>query len=334
MKRVLFLGAVLVLLTGCRQEADSHSATIFAMDTVMEMTVYGDETLLEGAEELVLDMEGRLSVTDSNSEIAALNRSGGGNVSPDTGILIEWALTLCENTGGALDITVYPVVQAWGFTTEEYQVPDEEELSAVLERVGYQKVRLDDDTVTLAPGMEIDLGSMAKGWAGDKILELFRRKGVGSALLNLGGNVQALGMKPDGSPWRVAVRDPSGGGYAGALEIADKAAITSGGYQRFFEEDGRRYHHIIDPGSGYPVDNGMLSVTVVGDEGVVCDGLSTALFVMGLDRAVEFWKAGRDFEAIFITDEGITITDGLKDCFEPLGKYKDTDVEVRYRHKG
>jgi thiamine biosynthesis lipoprotein len=186
--------------------------------------------------------------------------------------------------------------------------------------------------------MQIDLGSVAKGYTGDCILEQFRNQGVTSAILNLGGNVQTLGAKPDGSPWRVAITDPVSAGNAGMVEIIGKAVVTSGGYERYFEEDGVVYRHIMDPSSGYPVDNDLLSVSIIGDSGLVCDALSTALFVMGLDRAAAFWKAwgsdsngACDFEAVFITVDGkIYITEGLEDSFSPLGTYKGTEPTVIY----
>lgn len=201
MKRLLLCFA-LAALAGCGPVAEPCTDTLFAMDTVMKLTVYGDEKVLGEAEELITDMERRLSVTDSGSEIGALNRTGIGEVSEDTCQLLERALSLCEATGGALDITVYPVVKAWGFTTGEYRVPGEQELPDLLELVNYREVKVEDRTVTLVPGMEIDLGSVAKGWAGDRVMELFREHGVKTALLNLGGNVHALGAKPDGSLWR------------------------------------------------------------------------------------------------------------------------------------
>lgn len=330
MRRLAILCVALLFLGGCEQRKEPCTATFFAMDTVMEITVYGDRSLLAQAEEIVGDMERRLSVTDDGSEIAALNRGGSGSISGDTEELLIQALDLCERSGGALDISIYPLVRAWGFTTGEYRVPKMEELTRLLTVVDYRKVRLGKGEAVLPSGMEIDMGGVAKGWAGDQILDAFRKNGVKSALLNLGGNVQALGAKPDGSPWRVAVRSPSGEGYVGAVEIIDKAVITSGGYQRFFEKDGKAYHHIIDPATGGPVDNGMLSVTVVGDKGVVCDGLSTALFVMGQERAVAFWRGCGDFEAVFITEEGIFITEGLKDAFVLLDGCGDWDVTVLY----
>ena len=196
-------------------------------------------------------------------------------------------------------MTVYPLVRAWGFTTGEYRVPEEAELSALLENVGYTRVALDGNTLALPVGMELDLGAVAKGYAGDRIMDLFRSTGMIYSIVELGGNVQALGTKPDGSPWRVAVQAPEGG-YAGALEIVGKAVVTSGGYQRYFEQDGQIYCHIMDPATGRPVENGLASVTIVADRGIQADALSTALFVMGRERAEAYWRAHQDFDFILL----------------------------------
>lgn len=154
--------------------------------------------------------------------------------------------------------------------------------------------------------------------------------GVKSAILSLGGNVQTLGAKLDGSLWRAAITDPVEEGYVGVVELRDQAAITSGGYERYFEQDGVRYHHIIDPETGYPADGDLLSVTVIGDSGG-CDALSTALFVMGLDQAADYWRQNGGFEAIFLTEDGIQITEGLTGIFSPLGRYETQETVVLHR---
>ena len=315
-----------------RTSTDPYSSTVYAMDTVMELTVYGNEDILEKSEDLIYELESKFSVTDTESDIYNINHNSGGAVSPDTDELLKLALTLCERSEGALDISIYPVVQAWGFTSGENRIPSEAELEELLRLVDYRAVSVDENNnVTLAPGMEIDLGSVAKGYTGNRLVELLSENGVTNAVLNLGGNVHVIGSKPNGEAWKVAVTDPSGEGYAGMLKVVDKAVITSGGYERFFEQDGVRYHHIIDPTTGYPANNDFLSVTVIGSNGAVCDALSTALFVMGPDRATEFWKKSDDFEAIFITSEGISITEGLEGVFSPLGNYQNEKVTVLYR---
>jgi len=325
-----------LLLSGCATAAGSaavsdayNSSSLFAMDTYMELRVYGDAELLTRAASLIRGLESRLSVTDPGSEIYALNRDKRAAVSADTLSLLTDALALCRRTGGALDLSVYPAVRAWGFTTDSHRVPEAAELATLLENVDYTRIRLEGDTATLDEKMEIDLGSVAKGYTSGRVLDLFRESGVDSALLNLGGNVHALGAKPDGSPWRVAVQDPMGDGYLGVVEVADRAVITSGGYERCFEEDGVTYWHIIDPATGAPARSGLISVTVVGSDGLTCDGLSTALFVLGLEKAAQLWRESDDFEAIFVTEEGeISITQGLEGSFSLLGDYARREVTV------
>lgn len=336
-KRLLPLLCALLLLTGCGagsgETTQLHTATILAMDTVMDLSVYGgSQELLDQARERVLELEELLSATDPDSEIYALNRTGAAELSEDTAALLNRGLELCRETEGALDLSIYPVVRAWGFTTGEYRVPEPQELAELLEHVDYTKIACSDSGgVTLPEGMELDLGGVAKGYTGDRLIELLRENGVTSALLNLGGNVQTLGSKPDGDPWRVAVQSPAGEGYLGYLSISDQAVITSGGYERYFEDgEGNVYWHIMDPDTGYPAKSGLVSVTVVGEEGVYCDALSTALFIMGEENAISFWRAHGDFELLLVTEDGrLLVTKGLTDRFrsEPEAGYELAVIE-------
>ncbi len=321
------------LLTGCSgaPAQGPETATFFAMDTAMDFTVYGDAALLDEAETLIGSLEEQVSVTDEHSDIYAIDHTGSGSLSGNAAELMEQALELCRRTGGALDISVYPIVQAWGFTTGSYQVPDEETIQSLLPLVDYTQIQYDAATgvVTLPEGMEIDLGSVAKGYAGQLAAQMLREHGVQSALLNLGGNVQTVGTKPDGSPWQIGIKDPQGEDAMMVLSVEDQAVVTSGGYERYFEQDGQTYWHIMDPFTGHPADSGLLSVTIVGDEGVVCDGLSTALFVMGLEKAADLWAQSGDFEAVFVTASGeVYITEGLRDHFALTERYADTPVSV------
>ncbi len=314
-----------------KEKIEKYSSVVFAMDTVMEITVYGDEVSLKKAENLIKDLEEKFSVTLEESDIYRLNSEGSASVSEDSYELLNKGKEICERTGGVLDLTVYPIVRAWGFTTGEYRVPGEDEIGELLKKVDYRQITLGDEgLVTIPEGVMADLGSVAKGYTGDRLMELFRDCGITSALINLGGNVQALGTKPDGSLWKVAIADPGGGeGYAGVVAMEGKAVITSGAYERFFEENGHTYHHIIDTSTGCPAESGFVSVTVIGEEGVLCDGLSTSLFAMGPEKAFEFWRESNDFEAVFITsDDRIFVTEGTEGSFTPLGRYKNVKPEV------
>lgn len=314
------------------EAAEKHSRVVFAMDTVMELTVYaGDDAILDEATQRITDLENKLSVTLESSEIHTLNSTGTAVLSEDTAALIADALYLCESTEGALDITVYPVVRAWGFTTGDYRIPSYDELDALLETVDHTAVTLNGLSASVPDGVQVDLGSVAKGYTGDVLCELLRENGITSALLNLGGNVQAVGGKPDGTPWKIAVQHPTdSSSYLGALTLTDKAAITSGGYERYFVgDDGQTYWHIIDPVAGRPADNGILSVTIVGESGLLCDAMSTALFVMGLDGAAEYWRIHEGFDAIIVMDDGsVHITEGLTDSFTLMDAYKDVKLTV------
>ena len=325
--------SALLFLTGWSAESSPEpvQGTFFAMDTVMDFTIYGESGLIDQSESLIASLESLVSVTDADSELYAINQTGSGTLTGKASSLMEQALEICRRTDGALDLSIYPIVRAWGFTTGSYQVPDEAEIQALLPLVDYRKIQYDaaDGDVTLPEGMKIDLGSVAKGYAGQLVAQMLREHGVQSALLNLGGNVQTVGAKPDGSPWQIGIKDPQGEDAMMVLSVEDQAVVTSGGYERYFEQDGQTYWHIMDPSTGHPADSGLISVTIVGDEGVVCDGLSTALFVMGLEKAADLWAQSGDFEAVFVTASGeVYITEGLRDRFALTEQYADTPVSV------
>ncbi|MBR1854851.1 MAG: FAD:protein FMN transferase [Lachnospiraceae bacterium] len=306
------------------------------MDTYFGLKAYGQngEAGLTLCEERVRELEAVLSVTAEGSDVWRIDHEHRVSVSEDTFVLIREALQVCEQTDGALDITLYPVLWEWGFTTGEYRIPDRGVLDGLLKAVDYQRVELEEQTrlVTVPAEAQIDLGAVAKGYTGDALIEVLRQQGVTSAILDLGGNVQTLGVKPDGTPWRVAVRDPfDKSQVAGVLEINDKCVITSGGYERYFTgEDGQIYWHILDSADGEPAHNGLVSVTVVGERGVRCDALSTALFVMGKEKAAAFWRQQRDFDMILVTEGGdLILTEGLRDCFESAAGWAE---RVAYIH--
>ena len=319
--RLLAAIAAVFLLSGCAERA--ADATFFAMDTVMSVRVWGADAsdACAAAQQTVQALERELSVTEEHSALARLNASGSGTLPDDALTLLRGALDLSARTGGALDPTLYPVVRLWGFTTGNYRVPADEEIASALARVGAEHVLIDGDAVTLTGGAMLDFGAVAKGFAAQKCADALSAAGATAALLSFGGNVQTVGSKPDGTPWRIGIADPAGSGTAATLSLTGSCAVvTSGGYQRYFEENGVRYCHIFDPASGAPAQSGLASVTIVAQDGLLADGLSTALYVMGLDAAAGFWRDSDDFEAVFITDDGgIFCTAGLSGCIEADG---------------
>ena len=333
----LLLALTMLLLAGCADSAakESESATrsVFAMDTVMDVTAYGAnaEKAVAAAVERITALEQAFSVTIEGSDIDAVNHAYGKpvEVSEDTAALLSDALAYCEHTHGALDVSVYPVLKAWGFTTQEYRVPKADELQDLLSRVDYAKVKCDGNTVTVPANMEIDLGSVAKGYTGDQIMQLFRDHGVTSGMVSLGGNVQTLGSKPDGSPWRIAVQNPLGEGYVGVIEVNNEAVVTSGGYERYFEQDGEVYWHIIDPATGAPAKNGVISATIVSESGTRCDALSTALFILGRDGAETYWRTHGDFDYLLVLDDGsVVVSEGIADRFALDDGWADHNLTV------
>ena len=330
---IALLIAAMLMLAGCGSSDEETSdagndepqtVEFFAMDTYMTLSAYGDnadEALAEG-EDLVLSLDNKLSAENKDSQIAKLNRTGKANIDEDAAYLIERALELYKDTSGKFNIGIYPVMKAWGFTTKKYTVPSERKLRRLVRRMDLSALKLSSDgkTATIGQkGLQIDLGGIAKGYVSAKVLEMFKEKGIEHAMVNLGGNVQTLGTKPDGSPWRVAIKSPfeDDENFAGVIETSDEAVITSGGYERYFEKDGKKYHHIMDPDTGHPADRGLISVTVVSKDGTLADGLSTSLYIMGKDKALEYWKKHRDrFDAVIMDEEKeLYVTGGLKDSF-------------------
>jgi thiamine biosynthesis lipoprotein len=333
--------AIAVTLASCSSPAPTntdnspHTRDVFAMDTYMSMKAYGEngEKALSEAEEYIKKLESDLSATSPDSCISRVNSADSKptEITDEAAEIIAKALEIGKKTNGALDITLYPMLKEWGFTTGEYQIPKTEDISRILRNTGFERVQLSGNAVTVPDGFQIDLGALAKGFTSDKIMDIMRKNNVSSAIVSLGGNVQAVGTKPDGSQWKVAVRDP----FAPdtdmcVVEIGSKAVITSGNYERFFTgSDGKNYWHILDPSDGFPADNGLVSVTVIGDSGLECDALSTALFVLGDGKAQDYWNANQGFDMILVTDDKrIVCTDGIADSFTNMS---GMDAEVLSR---
>lgn len=327
-RKIMPLVLVLCLilsLSACGEQPDPEAelksiSYVDSMDTFMTLTAYGSNRAngLKAAEAEILRLNDLFSIGVSTSEVALANSTGSASLSPETLKVLNGALDVYNMTDGAFDITVTPLMELWGFTNGEHSVPSKADIDAVMSLTGIDKVAVDTDnsTLTLTGGAQIDLGGIAKGYTSQRVMEIFKENGIKSGIVSLGGNVQCLGCKPDGSKWRVAIREPWGfeTSYIAVVEVEDCAVITSGGYERYFTDDtGKIYCHILDPKTGTPVESDLESVSIISKDGMLADGLSTSLYIMGLDKSCEFWRENSDkFDIILIDSQGtLYISSGI-----------------------
>lgn len=306
-------------LTGCGQSKEV-SQDFYAMDTAMNIRAYGAraQEAVNQCVQAINELEQHISRTRESSELYALNRAEGQPVvlSEQTADVLEQALRLAEQTEGCFDPTIAPVTDLWGIGTEDAAVPAQADIDAALAHVNYADVQLDGTTAALPAGTCIDLGGIGKGYAADLTAQLLREAGVQRAVVTLGGNVYVLGEKADGEPWVVGISDPDNpGDYFATLRVSDTSVVTSGDYERYFEQDGVRYCHIFDPETGWPAQTDLRSVTVVSASSTEADAYTTALFVMGYERARAFCEA-HGIPAVFVKDDHtVAVTDDLRDSF-------------------
>lgn len=306
-------------------EPVTASREVFAMDTIMTIQATGvnAQEAVDAAVEEIQRLDTLLSVGNPASEVYAINQHGSGILSEDTLLLTQRSLELYNSTNGAYDMTVYPLMQLWGFTGDTPALPNDKDIHTVLSHCGSNKLQLEGNTLTLAAEQGIDFGGIAKGYTSGRIMQIFEEKGMVSGVVSLGGNVHCFRTKPDNSLWRCGITHPDypedTSHLLGVLAVQDKAVITSGGYERFFTDDsGTAYHHIMDMNTGYPAHNGLVSVTIVSMDGTLADGLSTACYVMGETQAIAYWRAHQDsFDMILMTEDGrLLVTEPIADQFE------------------
>lgn len=319
--------AMLLPLSACG-EAKEEQKELFAMDTVMTLTAYGKNAQagLDAATSVINAMDSALDPEIPTSIAYAINHADGANtaISGQVASMLSTAQLVYQRSGGALDLSIYPLVKRWGFIDGKYYVPTDEEISEELAKLCFDKLVINSFpssggySVSLPAGGEISFGAVAKGCASSSAIDAMRQAGVESGIVSLGGNVQTLGLKPDGSNWTVAVQDPNfPASYLGVLSVGETAVITSGSYQRNFTDlHNKTYHHILSPTTGYPVNNTLISVTIICDNGTMADCLSTAMFVLGESKALEYWRTYGGFEMIMVTSGNeIICTKGLIEQF-------------------
>ena len=350
-RKVVWIGCAVIALSivlylagfapESREEPEDYggfrSGITYAMNTVIEQKWYGEsaDTVYTGMETKIREIESVLSLHLSQSEIAAINENAGVQpveVSQRTFDLLQRAKELSEQSDGAFDITIAPVVELWGITSDHPHVPTDEELAQAMALMGLEDLVLDEEACTAyltRAGMAIDLGGIAKGWTADQLREYARELGAERGYVSLGGNLMIIGERPDGDPFKFGLRDPQGDAstYLGTVTLEDGCTMaTTGGYERYFEEDGIRYHHVLDPRTGYPADSDLLSVAVISKDGTLADYLSTTLFVQGLEAAKA--AAGSEDYALVMVDQenNVWISGSLRGNFEP----HETDADYTY----
>lgn len=312
-RAVILIASVLLLLTGCQRKIEPISKSGYMLNTFVTVTIYDkdDPEILEGSLELCRSYENILSKTLEGSEVYRLNHRPLGEqtvtVSQDVANLVSRGISYSQMSDGGFDVTVEPLSSLWNFTSSDPVIPGEDEIRQATAKVGYENLKLEGNTLTfLSPETTLDFGAIAKGYIADRIKDYLLEKGVKSAVINLGGNVLCVGEKPDGEAFKIGLQKP----YADRnetieiLDIRDLSVVSSGVYERHFEKDGVNYHHLLDPKSGYPYDNGLVSVTILSDLSVDGDGLSTTLFSLGLEKGIELANSLEDVYAVFITKDG------------------------------
>lgn len=306
--------------------SEFYEMETFCMGTVISQRVFGERAEIAAikVEEEMKRLEALMSFFLESSEISKLNKAAGKQeveLGCESLYVLNRAKYFSEICGGTFDITIGPVAKLWGIFTDRAKVPSKEEIDKALSFTGYKDISIDNGLGTAKlerTGESVDLGAIAKGYAADRAIGIYKQQGIKSAFINLGGNVLVLGNKPDGTAWNVGIQNPllERGQCLGAIKAVDKTIVTSGDYVRYFEKDNVKYHHILDPRTGYPANSGLMSTTIVSEESIGADALSTAIFILGLEEGIKLINDMKDMEAIFITkDKEIYVTEGLKEDF-------------------
>lgn len=320
----------LTILSSCSKDnkvTEPLSKTELLMGTVVTVTLYdsNDEGILDKVFTKVKELESTLSINENGTLVDKINESAGiepVKVDYDTYTVIKKGLEYAKLSNGLFDISVGPIVKLWNIGLPEAKVPTQEEIDSRIPLVGYSDVELNDEENTVflkRQGMMIDLGGVAKGYTADVISDILTEEGVKSAIIDLGGNIFAHGLKVDGSTWRIGIQNPFSdrGDIIGTITVKNKSIVTSGIYERYIEKDGIKYHHILSPKTGYPYENEIAGITIISDKSSDGDALSTSVFAMGVKEGMKFINTQEGIDAIFVTkDNKIYITDGIRDIFK------------------
>ncbi len=314
-------------LSACRREEVSETKILF--NTYCSITVWasqrGGEEAIRSAFERMGEVESKFNIHSETSPLYRFNREGGDIEDDEIANVVKEALEIAGKSKGAFDPSVYPLLEVWGIYGEGSGIPEEKQIEKALKKVGYDNISIENGRVYSAvEGLGIDLGGIAKGYAVDEGIKELKRAGIDSALIDAGGDIYALGSK-NGREWRIGLQNPRGEGNMSVFKVSDRAVVTSGDYHRYFEEGGDRYHHIIDPQTGYPSEE-VVSATVIGPKAMTADGWATAVMVMGVREGLEAIKEMEEYEVFMITSEGEAVSS------QGLDKY-GADMNLDLLHK-
>lgn len=302
------------------------SKTFWAMDTYIDIKLCSDlnnsEEIFSDCDVIIRDIEKLISKNIENSDVSKFNSSSNATeISNVTKYIIEAAMEVSILTEGAFDITLLSVSEYWQECANKGELPNDEELSNILSHCGYKKINLLDNCLSKANSfIKLDLGGIGKGYASDILVDHLKKCDVDYGMVSFGSNIAVWGQKPDRTRFKIGIKDPSNpNSLIGYINLSEGVLSVSGDYERYIEVDGQKYHHITDPSTGYPTSNGIHSVAVICDKGIYSDALSTAFMVMGIEKTLELYNSGTlEFEVLFITDNGITMSDGIKEIFDPI----------------
>jgi thiamine biosynthesis lipoprotein len=329
---IFFICLLIVFTSGCKNTtgqapANPLAKTNFILGTLIEIKIYdkNNEQIIDEAFSRIAEIENRMTINNAEtSEIIQLNNEAGKKevkVSPDTFYVLEKGKYFSNLSKGIFDISIGPIVKLWNIGTDYAAVPEQTQLDTAIKLVDYNKLQLDKSSYTAKleqNRMKIDLGAIAKGYAADEAGAILRKNGVKHALISLGGNMLVIGGNPNGNPWKIGIQNPfeSRGTYLGVIPVTDKTIVTSGTYERYFEENGKIYHHILNPKTGYPVENDLNSVSIITEFSIDADALSTITLLLGMEEGFKLIESLEGVEAVFVNnDKSVYVTSGLKDSF-------------------
>ena len=323
---LMFICILTIVFLLREREIEEENVQFYSLGTINTIKVYGKKAkaAIEEAKKKVMEIDDKMSVFKEESEITKINDKAGLSlvkVSMETFYLIKKAIYYCNLFDGYFDITIRPIVKLWGIGHQEERVPTEIEIEEKLKLVNYEDIILDENSCSIGlknSNQEIDVGGIAKGYAADLVKEILKKNKIKNGIINLGGNVYVLGRKSDGKDWCVGIQDPlnENGKFLGTISTRNKSIVTSGNYERYFFKDGKSYHHIIDTKTGYPSEGEIISATIVSDFSIDGDGLSTGVFIYGVEKAINLIEGLYGIEAILITkSKEVFLTSNLKNIF-------------------